>query len=287
MNKLPKVFIVILNYNGKNVLIDCLKSVFKIDYPEFQVLVVDNNSGDGSFEAARVAFSKCIFIKNEENVGFSAGNNIGIKYALERAADYIFLLNNDTEVKGDFLSKLVAVAEKTPSVGLVSPIIFKDKSSNVWFSGGKIDWLRMKTKHDKNIFKNTPYNSDLITGCAMLVKAEVFKRIGLLDEDFFLYWEDTDFSYRARKAGFLIVVAPESFVWHMENSNVLNKNKIYWLVISGLIFFKKNTPLWLKPWIMFYVLLRKIKNKLDRKYKKNEIAEMVKKAYDDFKIAGF
>lgn len=283
----PKIFIIILNYNGKDVIKNCLASVFKIDYPDFEVVVVDNNSSDGSLESAKNNFSKANFIKNEANLGFSAGNNIGIRFALERMADYVLLLNNDTEVEKDFLAKLVEMAETDEKIGTVSPVIFNGHNRQVWFSGGGINWLRMKTKHSQQIATEDYFETDFISGCAMLVKAEVFRVVGLLDEDYFLYWEDVDFSVRARKAGFKNIVVTGSWIYHFEKSEQEKKNKIYWLVVSGLIFFKKNSPSILKPWIASYVVLRKIKNWADVVFKRNELAPVVQKAYKDFKNTKF
>ncbi len=282
MQDFPKVFIILLNYEGKKYLVEALKSLYSLKYPHFEVVLVDNNSSDGSLEIALSHFPKITFLKNNHNLGFSAGNNVGIKYALERGAQYILLLNNDTQVESDFLSSLVDVMEKDKQIGIGSPIIFKNKTSEIWFSGGKIDWLRMKTIHKKEKWQKDYYHSDFISGCAMLIKTEVFKKIGLLDEDYFLYWEDADFSVRAKKAGYKLVVSPKSKIYHFEKSNNNLDNKIYWLVISGLIFFKKNTPFWLKPWIAVYVLARRIKNRLDIKKPKNKIALIVRKAYYDF-----
>lgn len=280
MEKYPKIFIVILNYNGRKVLSRCLRSVFQTDYPDFKVVLVDNNSSDSSLEMARSNFPKAFFIKNEENLGFSAGNNVGIKFSLERGADYVLLLNYDTEVRKDFLKKLIVCSFQNGSWGILSPVIFKGDSDQIWFGGGKIDWLRMKIKHDTKIKSRSCRESAFISGCAMLVKAEVFKKIGLLDEDFFLYWEDADFGVRARKAGFKLGVVFSSQARHFEKEETAQK--IYWLVLSGLVFFKKNAPLWLKLWVSFYVFLRKFKNKLDLRFRENEDALMVKKAYDDF-----
>lgn len=284
MKNCPKVFIVILNYNGKNVIKKCLASVFKIDYPNFEVVIVDNNSTDGSFEVAKSTFSKASFIKNEENLGFSAGSNIGIRFALERMAEYVLVLNQDTEVEKDFLKKLTEEGEKDDRAGILSPVIFSGNTKEVWFSGGKIKWLRMKFQHEKDIKEKESYETKYLTGCAMLIKAEVFKKIGLFDENFFLYWEDTDFSFRARKAGFRNKVVSASWVYHFEESEKNNKNKIYWLVFSGLLFFKKNTPFLLKSWVGIFVFLRKLKNKYDifRKKRNQEVSRMVQRAYEDF-----
>ncbi len=279
----PKVFIIILNYNGQEVLKKTLTSVFQVDYSNFEIVLVDNNSKDGSFEEARRVFPKIVFIKNSENLGFSAGNNIGIEYALERSADYILLLNYDVQVKKDFLWPLIDLMEKDGKIGIASPVILEGESPNVWFSGGEINWFKMKTEHLRNNLKENYFQSDYITGCVMIIRKEVFKKIGLLDEDYFLYWEDADFSVRAKRAGYKLAVCARSQIRHFEKSQEKKANKIYWLVLSGLIFFKKNSPAYLRPWIFFYILLRKIKNKKDMKSQKTSINESVKKAYEDFK----
>lgn len=279
--KYPKVFVVVLNYNGKDVIKNCLSSLFKIDYPDYSVVVVDNDSTDGSLEMAKSNFSKAFFIKNERNVGFSSGNNVGIRFALERMADYVLVINNDTEVERDFLSRLVEAGEKDEKVGIISPVIFEGKTRKIWFSGGKIDWLRMKTRHERNAKSQEIYETGFITGCSMLVKAEVFKKSGLFDEDFFLYWEDADFCFRSQAAGFRNVIVSSSWVYHFEKSSE-NPDKIYWLVLSGLIFFQKNASFLKKIWISGYLSLRKLKNKKDLKMGKGEKAQKVKKAYDDF-----
>jgi GT2 family glycosyltransferase len=283
MTNYPKVFIIILNYNGKEVIKKCLASVFKLNYPNFEVVLVDNNSTDGSLELAKTNFSKATFIKNTENLGYAMGNNIGIRFALERAADFVLLLNNDTEVDRDFLTKLMEVAQKDGQIGVLSPVIFAGDTKKIWFSGGKIDWLKMRTRHLQKNKTEEYFESEFITGCSMLIRATVFKKIGLLDEDFFLYWEDVDFSFRVKKAGFKNVVVSASWINHFEKSEKQKVQKIYWLVISGLIFFKKNTTGWLKFWIKGYFSVRKIKNWLDVKFKKDELSLAVQRAYKDFK----
>jgi GT2 family glycosyltransferase len=283
MKKYPNIFIIILNYNRREYLKKCLDSVFRIAYPDFEVVLVDNNSNDGSLEMARAGYSRSVFIKNEENLGFSAGNNVGIKYALERMADWVLLLNNDTRVKSNFLSALVETAESDPEIGIASPLIFDGHTGKVWFSGGKIDWLRMKTVHQSEIKAEDNFATDFISGCAMMVKKDVFQKIGLLDEDFFLYWEDADFSWRAKKAGFKTAVSASSWIDHFERKDGESGNKIYWLVLSGLMFFQKNThSFFLKSWISLYTRLRRIKNLIDVELRKSKSAKLVQKAYEDF-----
>ena len=279
---MPKVFIIILNYNGKETLLECLQSVFQIDYPDREIVVVDNNSADGSLELAKKFYPRAHTIKNDKNIGFAAGNNVGIRFALEKMADYIFLLNNDAEIEKSAISKLVTLAQNNKEAGIISPIILKGKSNKVWFAGGKIKWLAMKTDHFAVPLAENPHKTDYISGCAMFVKKEVFKKIGLFDENFFLYYEDADFCWRARKERFESYVVPSAKVYHFERSEENKKAKIYWLVVSGIIFFKKNAPAFLKPWISFYLLLRKIKNWRDVNFKNDDIAKVVRKAYRDY-----
>lgn len=288
MKTFPKVFVIILNYNGMDVLKRCLLSVFKSEYPNLEIVLVDNNSTDGSLEMAKSTFSKPIFIRNEENLGFAAGNNVGIRFALERMADFVVLLNNDTEVEKDFLEKLVAMALRQPEAGILSPVIFDGNTRQIWFAGGQLNWWTMKAKHETAARTEEFYETDFITGCAMLVRKEVFREIGLLDEDYFLYWEDADFSWRARKAGFKLGVVSDSWVYHFEKSERKREQKLYWLVISGLIFFKKNASFFKKMWLKVYLQLRKIKNQWDIVLnKENREAVAVQRAYKDFKNAKF
>lgn len=276
-NNFPKIFVIILNFNGKDTISACLHSVFNSHYPNFEVVFVDNDSKDGSFELAKSLFPKIHFIKNNSNIGFGRGNNIGIRFALEKMADYVFLLNNDAVLESNTLFNLVKIAQNKKEIGIFSPIIYSH--NKVWFSGGNIKFGNMKTEHSTKIPKAEISISEYVTGCAMLIKKEVFKSIGLFDEDYFLYYEDADFCLRARKNGFKSAVIKSAKVFHDEKSNENLEQKIYWLVLSGLIFFKKNTPLLFKPWVSFYLILRKIKNI----FSKNNLSPIVKKAYSDYK----
>lgn len=307
MEKIPKVFIIILAYNGGKLLENCLKSLKKVDYSNFHIVVVDNNSTDNSVEKIEKKFPQVAIVKNKKNIGFAAGNNIGIKYTLEKGADYVLLLNQDTEVEPNFLTELIKEGEKNSQAGLLSPLIFWKRSDQVWFSSGRINWLNMKTYHKTSLIQDRNLETSFLTGCSLLIKRSVLEKVGLLDEDFFLYWEDVDYSLRARKAGFRMKVIPESIVHHFESSNKLNKSKVYWLVLSGLIFFEKNSAWFLRPWLWFFVKLRKFKNWVDRRIeifknpsppaggppsapsvdklgKGEDVAEGVSKAYKDFEL---
>jgi len=275
------VFIIILNWNGKERIVPCLRSVFSLGYKNFEVVVVDNASRDGSLELARASFGRAHFIVNEKNAGFAAGMNVGIRFALSKGAEYVWVLNNDTVVGRDALSVLVDAAEASRGA-ILSPLILTP-SGKAWFSAGRVNFLRMKTEHvdpDVASREDAPYETEYLTGCALFMPKEAVKAIGLFDEQFFLYYEDADFSLRAKNAGYTLLVAPKAVVVHGEQSTD-NPEKIYWLVLSGLRFFGKHTPWYLRPWMRLYILLRKMKNKTDKKKGKKE-AFLVASAYEDF-----
>ncbi len=277
----PKVFILILNYNGKATIKACLQSVYQLGYQNFEVVVIDNDSKDGSIEEAKRLFSRAHFIKNDVNLGFAAGNNVGIRFALEKGADYVWLVNNDATVEKDSLTKLVEVGEQQPKTGILSPLILHTRTKNIWFGKGVIDWIHMRTLHVSPPTLLQSFPSEYICGCAMLIKKDVFKIVGLLDEKYFLYYEDADFSVKASRAGFGLLVVPTTHIFHAENSED-NPEKMYWLVVSGLQFFHENTPASLRPWVMLYFLGRRIKNYFNCASGTNLVAKEVARAYRDY-----
>lgn len=281
----PKVFIIILNYNGKDTINACLSSVLGSDYPNFEVVVVDNASDDGSFEEAKKQLFKHHVIKNPENFGFAKGNNIGIRFALEKFADYVLILNNDTVIEAKTISLLVTAMEKNPKIGAASPLIFS-LDGDIWFAGGKICWNRMKAVHLKRPIAKTPHETGYLSGCSLFVRKEVFKKIGLFDERYFLYYEDADFSMRAKKAGFSLGIIPEASIKHLEQSNSKNDSKTYWLVFSGLLFFYTHARFLKRAWmLLFYLPLRKLKNLYDISFEKSRTSKEVRRAYEDFSKA--
>ena len=281
-NDFPKIFTVILNYNGRDTILKSLKSVYLQDYPNYELVVADNCSLDESPALAKKYYSGVHFIQNGENFGFAAGNNPAIRFALEKFADYVFLLNNDAMLEKNTLSRLVKAAEEDKKAGILSPLILRADGS-IWYAGGKIRWFKMRAEHIFKIEKQEPYETKFASGCAMLIKKDVFREIGLLSEKYFLYYEDADFCVRAAKKGFKVLTVPDAKAVHLEKSEEVKSEKVYWLVLSGLIFFKKNAPAIWKPWIKIYTFLRKIKNRLDVKFKDDEISLAVQKAYGDYK----
>lgn len=216
-----QVTIVVLNWNGIADTLDCIQSLRKLDYPNYEVVIVDNGSTDNSVETIKADFPNLTLIEVRKNLGYTGGNNRGLRYALQRGADYILLLNNDTEVAPDFLSLLVEVAEADPSVGMVGPLIYyHDRPQVIWSAGGAVDWERGSTRMlgldevDHDQFGLAPRPVDFITGCALLVKSSVVEQTGPLDDRFFAYYEDAEWGVRATRAGFKNLLVPQAKVWH-------------------------------------------------------------------------
>ncbi len=225
----PKVSIVILNWNSYEVTRDCFLSLRKLAYPNFEVVLVDNGSIDSSAEKLAQEFPETRVIKNDQNLGFTGGNNIGMRDALRRGTDYLLLLNNDTIVAPNFLAELVRVAESDARIGMVNPkIYYFEPADRIWYAGGKYIRWRTFPKHfglrqrDDGSYDQMQEVS-FATGCALLIKAGVAQKIGLLDDIFFLSFEDVDWSVRALAAGYKAVYVPASVIWHRD-SYVTEKN---------------------------------------------------------------
>ncbi|HIP87591.1 MAG TPA: glycosyltransferase family 2 protein, partial [Anaerolineales bacterium] len=185
VEKWPRVTAIVVNWNGLEDTIACLASLAEVDYPSLEVVVVDNGSTDGSPALLRQRFPRLALLETGENLGYAGGNNVGVRYVLERGADYVLLLNNDTEVAPGFLRRLVEVAEADPRVGVVGPTIYYyDRPDVVWSAGGAIDWRRGRAwmmgldERDRGQFGTAPREVNFVTGCAMMVRRETVERAG-------------------------------------------------------------------------------------------------------------
>jgi GT2 family glycosyltransferase len=248
MNKCAGVAIVVLNWNGGAMTIDCIKSLQGLTYHNYLTVIVDNGSTDGSAGTIQAAFPGIRLVENGKNLGFAGGNNPGIRCALDNGADYVLLLNNDTEVDPSFLDELVKVAESDPAIGIASPkIYYYSEPDRLWFAGGVIDYWKGDTRHvgegeiDDGRYDSVS-NTGFVSGCAMLVKRKVIEDIGLLYEPMFLYYEDSDFCARARRAGYRIVMAPKARIWHKVSSTTGKIKGLQWFygTRNMLIFEKRN-----------------------------------------------
>lgn len=221
MNK-NKVGVVVLNWNKCDDTIECLRSLKKTNYPYYEIIVVDNASEDGSAQTIKKLFPEAYVLENQENLGYAGGNNIGIQHALKDNAKYIWMLNNDTVVAPDAMEKLVAQADSMPKAGMFSPCI-NDYSipEKTQYCGSFFDKINYKVINFKglNDLKAANENDICLWGTALFVKAEIIRKIGYLNERFYLYNEDIEYSMRVSRAGYLNRMVPEAKVYH-KNSYV-------------------------------------------------------------------
>lgn len=245
---MKKIVVAILNYKVKDQTIRCVKSVKKSTYQNIEVIVIDNDSNDG-IEKEIKKISRVHFIQNQENLGFSGGNNVGIRKALESEADYVFVLNPDTTVDKQTIGNLVLLAEKE-NMGIAGPkILFADKKT-IWYGGGIVDTANVLGKHRGVDEKDQgQYDiieiTDYVSGAAMFVKREVFEKVGLFDEKYFLYYEDVDFCFRAGQAGFEIMYIPTAVVYHgnAQSTGLGSPLQDYYITRNRLLFAAKFLPL--------------------------------------------
>ncbi len=304
-----KIAVIILNWNQTDLTLACLKSDFhsRTDGQiEIEAIVIDNGSTDdskkrlkeiqenknlfrqgrGEIRISRSKFPNFKVIFNKENLGFAGGNNVGLRYALKNKADFIFILNNDTEIKNDCVLNLWQTFKEEEKIGIASPKIYyapgfefhkeryqkKDLGRVIWYAGGKIDWDNVLGRHlgvdevDQGQYEKREEN-ECATGCAFMAKRAVFESVGFFDERFFLYLEDLDFSYRVVKAGFKLIFNPQAIVWHKNagSSSAGSALQTYYFTRNRLLFAQKHAPLKLK-FLVYRQALEKLRqgNKIEK-----------------------
>lgn len=257
--KIPTVAVIILNWNRKNDTLETISSLAKSDTSGFklEIVVVDNGSSDASAEAFRKLKMKNLkLIENGRNLGFAKGNNVGMKYALEKGYDYIALLNDDTIVDKDLVKNIFLEHEKNEKAGAISPKIYfakgfefhkkyrKDELGKViWYVGGNIDWDNVYGSNrgvdevDHGQFEKT-IETDFTTGCFVMYKAESLKKVGLYDERYFAYFEDSDHAQRFKKAGYKVLYSPKGKLYHKvaQSSGIGSELNDYFLTRNRMLF---------------------------------------------------
>ncbi len=246
----PLVYIIILNWNQLELTLDCLESLGKIDYPRYEVILVDNGSIDDSVTAIRQRYPHLEIIENGDNLGFTEANNIGIRRALAQDADYVLLLNNDTVVHPAFVSALVSTAEADPSIGMVgSKMYYYDLPQTIWCAGNAINWsngqvIRLQAGEvDENSgCVEAPRQVDFITACSLAIKRSLLDDVGLMDGNFFIYYSETDWCVRAARRGYRIVYVPGSKIWHKVSAAMGTSSPAtdYYMTRDAWLFYWKN-----------------------------------------------
>ncbi|MCC6397251.1 MAG: glycosyltransferase family 2 protein [Bacteroidetes bacterium] len=261
----PSVYVIVVNWNGKDVTLDCLASLRGVTYPAMKVLVVDNGSTDGSVAAIAGGFPEMEILSLNENRRFAGGNNAGIRRALEAGADFVLLLNNDTVVDPGFVQPLLDRFHHEDRCGMVVPKIFYHHPPDLlWYAGGEISFWTGTMRHrgirekDRGQY-DSPGETDYATGCCVLVSREVIGRVGAMDEGYFMYTEDADWSMRVRRAGYRVVFEPGAFLWHrlsVSTGGHLSRFKLKNKMFSNYRFFARYARWyhWLTfPWLSIIV----------------------------------
>lgn len=261
----PKIFIILLHFRDIDVIQECLASLNGVSYKNFKVLIVHNGRPDAELEKRVASFPGLLseVIHTGENYGFAKGNNIGIRLALQQGADYVLLLNDDTAVDPGFLEPLVLEAVKDPSTGMLGPRVFYfSEPKKIWFTKAEFnagecsfcfpgsDMLVSDYGHEEIC------STDYVTGCALLVSRKLIKTVGLLDERFFLYWEDSDWGLRACAAGFKSLVVPSARIWHKVSASSGGNDsplKAYHKTRGQLLFADLHAPLAKKRLIFGFI----------------------------------
>lgn len=217
----PSIYVLVLNWNGWRETVTCLASLRQLSYPNTHVVVIDNGSTDDSLSQLNDAIASqssppCEIIALRDNVGFAGGMNRGMAHALAAGADYVFLLNNDTVVAPDVLERLLATSAMIPDAGLLGcELRYPDSEAEPGYALTGFDWMRGYTRTwDVPPGGQGPVEVDVVSGCALLASQALIDGIGLMDDRYFLYFEDVDWAVRARRAGFTCVVVRGALVWH-------------------------------------------------------------------------
>lgn len=267
-NNVPSVAIIIINWNNYPHTHACLSSLRKVSYSNFETIVVDNGSQDGSDLLLEKEYPEVTLLRNADNQGFTGGNNRGIQYALDKNFDYLMLLNNDTEVDPDFLNELIKVIDADPRIGAVQPkFYFLNNKDRIWNAGGSIikslGWVRTigenklaKDKYDQ------PKSTEWITGCCFMVRTNIVREIGGLNDRFFIYYEDVEWSLRIRSLGYKLLYCPKSIIYHEAGASsknedagkegALNPNVHYFATKNNILVLRKYTPWYFIPSVFLF-----------------------------------
>jgi GT2 family glycosyltransferase len=214
------VAVIVLNWNGIDDTLDCLKSLAQVDYPCCEIVVVDNGSRESPQARIMEQFPSVTYLETGRNLGYAGGNNVGIRYALSQQHDYVFVLNNDTIVEPDFLRHAVETARADPSIGVVGvKILAWDQPARIWMAYGEVTYGMSLVRligyyhYDDGTFDDQR-DVEWLPGTAMLFRRRALETVGLFDEEFFAYHEDVDWCTLAREKGFRVVYTPRSHIFH-------------------------------------------------------------------------
>lgn len=252
----PLVHAIILTWNSGQDIFECLRALLASDYAALCVIVIDNGSTDGTPERVRHDFPQIQVMPNAHNLGFAQANNLAMQAALEQHTDYMFLLNDDALVEPTTLTQLVATAEQDRSVGLAGPAIESYYNPAQVYCGAHFD---LETVFPQEALADSTHTSSFDTGyvpgCAVLIRSDAARQVGLLDENYFSYWEDTDLSMRFRRAGYRVVAVPKARVRHKGTlDQSVDKAALATFLYrrNQFLFARKFKSPWARRWFLRY-----------------------------------
>lgn len=255
----PFIYIIVLNYNNLYDTIETLRSVEKMEYKNYRVLLVDNGSTEGIVKGIRSRFPNLEIIKNKRNLGYAGGNNVGIMKAIEKKANYIFLLNNDVVVERDVLRKLVDAMEREEHFAACQPLVkYFHERKKIWSAGTEffIGYPRLYKKNKRAELSGSFEPPFGLAGCALLMRISAVKDVGLFDESLFLMHEETDWCMRAKKKEYKMLVVADAVVHHKVSATLemFSKKYLYYVSRNWMLVARKNFR-----WIMYlYVLFTEL-----------------------------
>lgn len=262
MTEYPKTAVIILNFNSYKQTIECIESVKNITYPNYEIIVVDNNSKDDSLQNIKSSFPDIILLKSMDNLGYAFGNNLGIKYALERNIQYICILNNDVAVDKNFLQPVIKTLIEDKKAAAAGPAIcYYGQDDVIQAMGGNINLYTglpgMKFKGKKlSQVKESLYNVDYLGGACFVVKADILKKFGLIPENYFLFYEETEFFLNIKRQGYRLISVRDSKVYHKVSGTISRYEGLsyFFLNRNRIIFVRRNARLYHKFIFFFYII---------------------------------
>lgn len=251
-----RIAIILLNWNAYFHSRNCIHSLSKVNSLTFDVILVDNASTDDSILKLKEEFPHIQFIQATQNLGFTGGNNVGLKKALESNYEYVMLLNNDVFVDSNYLYHLINYFDFHSEVGAVQPLIYNHPDRfKIWNGGGEFNRISGRTDSSKsNLSNDEPHEIDWISGCAFMIRTSVLNQVGLFNEKYFAYYEDVDLSFRIREAGYKLMLIPLSVIYHIEggSSNTPEKHKEGYLN-PDVHYYNTRNHIWIiRQWLKCY-----------------------------------
>ncbi len=244
---MPAVWCIVLAYNSIDLTLECLATLRAQDYPNLYLLVVDNASTDGTVEILRTQAQDVELLPASTNLGYAGGNNLGMRHALAHGADLLFLVNNDTRLNSHCVSALVEEMLREPICGAVGPMVYTwDNWQTISSAGGHVDWAAADAVNvgagETDQGQYPARSVDFVNGCGIMVSKTAVERVGLIDERFFMYWEETDWCLRMHEAGLDVRFQPTAKMQHKAPLTWQQQSPLtlYYMGRNRLFFFARH-----------------------------------------------